>query len=354
MGFRNPVLTAEDPTARELAVAAAADAASAAYLAEHGIIPGSRLAADAIDGKTITGATLYSGPQDGAHVAIRQETIAPPGTPDAYESYGAIRMQSANPDVPPARLGVWSDDDPGGLHPVTRLQAGDTASTGLEPSLYQYVTERPDLGAGVSEAVTDIYSDRLYLDAELIHGPGKLDLANGADLPRVQSYAGVPLTGPRSGVHLYNEGAGGSATSVMDLYAKRFWLGSSGGLLESDTEIRTTQGMRSAWHSWNGVDNFGLTFVAPDAGWTAGLNHYMIRGGWVWWTCRLARTSWAANQRICGLPVSFPPADLDVATVNDNGAASGAVRIRASDGAMFCVNAGGPGIHFTAVWPHKL
>ncbi len=51
MAFRNPVTTAIDPTARDLA--------SQAYTAATtGIIPGSRLAADAIDGKTITGATF--------------------------------------------------------------------------------------------------------------------------------------------------------------------------------------------------------------------------------------------------------------------------------------------------------
>lgn len=74
MGFRNPVTTAIDPDART----AAADAAALAQLARTEIIPGTRIAADAIganhisagaitatklsataiDGKTISGATL--------------------------------------------------------------------------------------------------------------------------------------------------------------------------------------------------------------------------------------------------------------------------------------------------------
>ena len=58
MGFRNTVLTAEDPTARQLADSAAEDAAAALYAAQNGIIPGSRLAADAIDGRTISGVTI--------------------------------------------------------------------------------------------------------------------------------------------------------------------------------------------------------------------------------------------------------------------------------------------------------
>ena len=55
MGFRNPITTAEDPTARAMATEALTQ-----------IIPGTRLAADAIDGKTITGATVQtaaSGPR---------------------------------------------------------------------------------------------------------------------------------------------------------------------------------------------------------------------------------------------------------------------------------------------------
>lgn len=54
MGFRNPITTAIDPTARQDAHNAQVDAATALTQ----IIPGSRLAADAIDGKTITGATI--------------------------------------------------------------------------------------------------------------------------------------------------------------------------------------------------------------------------------------------------------------------------------------------------------
>lgn len=58
MGFRNPITTAVDPVARASAAAAQQTADSAYTEATTGIVPGSRLAADAIDGRTITGATL--------------------------------------------------------------------------------------------------------------------------------------------------------------------------------------------------------------------------------------------------------------------------------------------------------
>lgn len=53
MGFRNPVTSAVDQTARDLANEALTQ-----------IIPGSRLAADAIDGRTINGVTINAGSLD--------------------------------------------------------------------------------------------------------------------------------------------------------------------------------------------------------------------------------------------------------------------------------------------------
>lgn len=54
MGFRNPVTNAVDQVARDAA-------AAAQNTADTGIIPGSRLAADAINGRTVTGVTITGG-----------------------------------------------------------------------------------------------------------------------------------------------------------------------------------------------------------------------------------------------------------------------------------------------------
>jgi hypothetical protein len=65
VGFRNPVRTAVDQLARDKA-----DQALDAAL--HGIIPGSRLAADAIDGRTITGAVVRTA-SAGQRTEIRRD-----------------------------------------------------------------------------------------------------------------------------------------------------------------------------------------------------------------------------------------------------------------------------------------
>jgi hypothetical protein len=62
MGFRNPITTAVDPVARQAASDAETDAARA--LTE--IIPGSRLAVDALDFKTAVGMTLSAATVTGA------------------------------------------------------------------------------------------------------------------------------------------------------------------------------------------------------------------------------------------------------------------------------------------------
>jgi len=69
MGFRNPVTTAADPTARQAAAAAQSTANAANYAANNitanqitaGAITGTKIAAGAIDGKTITGAVVRTG-----------------------------------------------------------------------------------------------------------------------------------------------------------------------------------------------------------------------------------------------------------------------------------------------------
>lgn len=90
MGFRNPVLTAVDPVARQ-------NAADALDQALNGIIPGSRLAADAVDGKTVTGATVQTAAA-GARSVLRQYSLG-------ASSVGALFMYTGfASDTAPAQL----------------------------------------------------------------------------------------------------------------------------------------------------------------------------------------------------------------------------------------------------------
>jgi hypothetical protein len=286
--------------------------------------------------------------------------VAPAGTPNAYESYGVYELYSSNPNVPPAQLGMWSDDDPNGLHPITRLRAGTPGTSGVEPSLFLYVTNRP-LPQGGTEAVYDLYADRIYLGAPYVHSPGRLLMAGGLEAPSFQSAAGVPLVGVRSGVHAYNEGTGGNRTSVLDLYGSRMWLG-GGGVMNGDTsiylgaEIRSTVGMRSKFHAWD-VDVFTLTYKQPTASWTGPLCHYAIRGGYCHLTFRGDRvgTTWAAGTPILQLPAAaWPLVSLDVAAVHPTtGVSVGGIRIREGDGQVYTIGSGSGGASFSATFPVK-
>lgn len=115
MGFRNPVLTAVDPVARDTADQALTEATT-------GIIPGTRLAADAIDGKTVTGATLQTA-KTGARIVI-----------DSVEQDRVHFYSGATAEAAPGRIyGSWtpgetsSGKDQGSLY-LAPPQVGTTVA----------------------------------------------------------------------------------------------------------------------------------------------------------------------------------------------------------------------------------
>lgn len=158
MGFRNPVLTAEDPDARALAAAAAEDAAAAKFLAENGIIPGSRLAADAIDGKTITGATIRTAAA-GARVELRSDQAnrirgytgdAAETTPGSFDTgllLGTKFDGATSTDVP----------NPGGDRPFWRWTPPALgARNAAEASITAYGRARTDDEGGQKSAANQV------------------------------------------------------------------------------------------------------------------------------------------------------------------------------------------------------
>lgn len=308
MGFRNPITTAIDPYARDLA-------ADAYEEATRGIIPGTRLAADAIDGMTITGAVLrtpsgrfsvddagllravnaiISGLLRTAEAGPRIELEQAPVATGTAGSSGWVRLHSGIGGVAPAGM----------TYDVTATTDGDTVSptstqlfisggAGPTDGAYVALAER-QLPAGGWESVADVVAQRMYVGAGLMHGPG---------------------------------------------------------------EWSTTGGMRSAWHAW-AVDSYDLRFVAPTTSWTGvHLFHYVVRGGWCWLTFRLDRASWAANAPVTNfLPAAiYPLVTADVACTHPvTGAHTGTMRIRQGDGAVYMTGAGSGGISGSTVFPVRI
>lgn len=292
---------------------------------------------------TATGATI-SGEIRTADTGPRMrmvQTTAPAGSVEA--SAGVLELHSA--DGTPAYLRATTttsgttrtravtlatgslpgSTSPGGQHygPDVNMYASTAGGVASGRNLFINADE---VGVSANLRGQTVYADN-QLETGLVTGPAPVN---------------KPGTIGASRQYYYNEWnvAADSSSSVMDMYADRFYVGGRAdgtSVLGSNVELTTSKGMRSAWHAWNTIDNFGLNFITPDSGWTAGLNHWMIRGGWMWYTVRLSRASWAASTRICVLP-RWPDADVDFTCTTDTGAAV-KVRLRSSDGAVFPVNA---------------
>jgi len=135
MGFRNPVLTAVDPVARD-AAAAAQSAADAAAVA---IIPGSRLAADAIDGKTITGALIRTAP-GGTRVEIASPPFAVTNGYAAAAKFLADFVDMRKPESPgelSLTVNLASDNGAKMYSALTRtlLAGSDAGNANTDPTL---------------------------------------------------------------------------------------------------------------------------------------------------------------------------------------------------------------------------
>ena len=93
-------------------------------------------------------------------------------------------------------------------------------------------------------------------------------------------------------------------------------------------------------------DNYNYVSAAPEAGWTSTISRYTVRQGEVTYTCRLTRSTWAANQRIFVFPAAVWPKENCTFWSGGN-----EVILRASDGVMYLPFSGSTGVQFTATWP---
>lgn len=210
MGFRNPVTTAVDPTARALAQ-------NPLGQIPDGAIPGSKLAADVIDGRTINGVTVNAGtlhtssPGSTAGVDVYQYQVAPSvesGIVEWRTASGASKAQiilvgagsgsggstfrigpGQNPSgtpIPELQLNIESAAA-GGYTPAARLKnAGlqiDSPGTRLQGLA-------PLVGAaGLASATTDASAQ-----ATITHGLGVAPLAvivtpgNGGVIPNLVDF----------------------------------------------------------------------------------------------------------------------------------------------------------------------
>lgn len=186
-----------------LAAVAAADAAAALDAATNGIVPGSRLAADALDGKTITGANIRTAAtgqrweMDGGGVADRlqgftgdpQET-APGGlfvsrgytsgtgpTDRPYVALTAPVLNSGNPDPNPVLFGMGPTRD--GTGSGYWQFAGDVRLA--SPKTTDSAATRGYVDGRLRRGITAVTADANG-DATITHGLGTTPSAHALEL----------------------------------------------------------------------------------------------------------------------------------------------------------------------------
>ena len=179
MGFRNPVTTAVDPVARDTAN-------QALDQAMNGIIPGSRLAADAIDGRTINGVTVNGG------------TLQTAATGPAVRVYEGVDGKGNPMGYIDLSDGVSGD-----------LPARITATTGIGGS---GMVLDGGTYAGKAAASITLQTDGAAPELDLVANGGAVYLGSTTKL-RVQSVGDVSAT---STGHAFQIGADGGVVTKFD------------------------------------------------------------------------------------------------------------------------------------------
>lgn len=341
MGFRNPITSAVDQEARDLAADAYAEATA-------GIIPGSRIAADAIDGKTITGATLRSTPVPGSGRGWTADANGHRWRDDA----GATSTEVRSVD---GRLIARGATITGVLRTAEAAQPRAELTQQAGRGQLAFFTEAESNGG---EFAAMYGGGGLRYEYFAANSHGYLTVHGGADQPGGQLNSRMVLGNAQGSQYAHLIGP------------SDVWISSGGAVrLDGDDGVNvgagpvvgsgewaTAAGMRSKWHAWT-VDTFDLRFLQPPAAWVPGLCHYVVRGGWCHLTVRLDRAaatpSWPVNTTIITLPQKlWPTATLDVTTAHPNtGVPNGMVRIRDYDGAVYMVSSGSAGVAFSTTWP---
>lgn len=292
------------------------------------------------EGATITG--LLRTRETGARVELEQ-TLTPGQVPGQSFGQGQLRFWYGDPANRHASLYASAYTDASITNPLLDfgLSSGVASdATGETPfvGMFQQAAPAGQRASAMSLRADEILigqgenSTSIYLQAQEIVAEGTVRA------PRVFSME-PPEVGVRSSMHFYNEGTYPNRTSVLDLYAKRFYFGGPG-------PINLGPGVRI----FESGDVQSWTAIPPDAGWTSLFSRYQIRQGIFYFTIGATRASWAANQRILALAANWPTLQQSFMGINTSTGAAVPVLVR-TDGVIYLPWAGANGVYVTGSYP---
>lgn len=378
MGFRAKLTTAEDPIARAAAASAGELAADALWAAENGIIPGSRLAADAIDGRTITGATIRTTASSTGNRMLLDavnglrgltgSTVNTQITPGGVlTATGATITGKTRTAASGARAEMSSDPRWGSAFALVGTEAtlpeecastltrGNDSwgpATTLSAGTDEYGQAQGYLRFGFASGLTNPNGSRtdgtkLDLVSDVITLSGTQDPALGGSR-RVSISSPVQI----NYVGDVDEGAGrggqarpslmiGSPTS-LNFQADN----NEAGFFNNGVKTGTVTTNEAAVATWE-LGDTGWLELGLTTGWTKVLAKYRRKNGFLYGIIRATRSSWSAGQALQGWGGSNPPT-VDQSFTTQQG---DEVIVRASDGVMYMDKAGSFGAAFSFSWP---